>query len=112
MQQQQKDCLEEVSRREKAIQKLEIELLKAQETVRLAQDDVRWRSNISVVTWCLLCLKSVQIGHFLEICVEKVSRKDDSSRMLDVELKAAKEKLREAVEEVCVFCVCCYGAVS
>ena len=41
LQQQQKDCLDEVSRREKAIQKLELELLKAQEQARLAQDEVR-----------------------------------------------------------------------
>jgi hypothetical protein len=41
LQQQQKDCLDEVSRRENAIQKLELELLKAQEQARLAQDEVR-----------------------------------------------------------------------
>lgn len=41
LQQQQKDCLDEVSRREKAIQKLELEILKAQEQARLAQDGVR-----------------------------------------------------------------------
>jgi hypothetical protein len=41
LQQQQKDCLDEVSRRETAIQKLELELLKAQEQARLAHDEVR-----------------------------------------------------------------------
>lgn len=50
LQQQQKDCLDEVSRREKAIQKLELELLKAQEQARLAQDEVKTDSQINILS--------------------------------------------------------------
>ena len=50
LQQQQKDCLDEVSRREKAIQKLELELLKAQEQARLAQDEVKTDSQKNVLS--------------------------------------------------------------